>query len=399
MNTTSFVSPWTRFFARAFDLFISTIVIFFSLSVLFVLGISDEFSAWLNQSALSLLFFIYLCFHLSLLLDAIVYHGFGNTIGKALLGIKVTNHKGFNLDFNEYLQRNLILWAKGLGFGLPIVNIITMLFQYSRLNQGLDTTYDAQLGFCIYDQRKIPYASYTFQFCILSVCLIIFTASIFPLNYAHYIKDTFNRTTLNQIVSNKAEEAVWLPTGYDPDAMGIDKQFIHAFLVSHPVLIAGYFLLFLFCMLIFITSYRILRYFSRMIQESAYFKRIEITQKRLQAQHLKHLSMSRVMMANAKKKNDERVLAIFSNTNEALFRLDQSYIVYLDRLKQIGIDDNELLELRKNTISQLYRETIEVIRSNQEDLSELDVIGEFAENKIAQMTNTFEKMQKGVTYQ
>jgi len=184
------------------------------------------------------------------------------------------------------------------------------------------------------------------------------------------------------------------PNAVDNALKSLDLQDLF---INHPFLVAIYFLLFLFGILIFITACRVLRYFSNMIQESAYFKRIEMTQRRLHAQHLKHLAMSRAMMLKAKKQNDERTTARFSNTNDALCRLDQMYIKFLTELEKTGID-GDLVELRKATLADLYKATIAEIRSNKEDLSSLDVVGHFAEKKIAQMTKTFESMQKGATY-
>lgn len=68
------------------------------------------------------------------------------------------------------------------------------------------------------------------------------------------------------------------------DANAIDNAIrsidLQDLLVNHPFLVALYFILLLFGIFFFITACRVLRYFSHMIQESAYFKRIEMTQRR-----------------------------------------------------------------------------------------------------------------------
>jgi hypothetical protein len=81
-----------------------------------------------------------------MLLDALIHKVAGNSPGKALLGLEVGTSTAQPLSFGEYLRRNLSLWLRGLGLGIPVVSLCTLVQQYSRLGEGLQTSYDDRLG-------------------------------------------------------------------------------------------------------------------------------------------------------------------------------------------------------------------------------------------------------------
>jgi TPR repeat protein len=96
--------------------------------------------------------FGFLCIPVALVLDAILYSVFGNTPGKALVGFKIKNAEGQALGFSQYLGRNLKVYVRGFGLGLPIVNFITMYNQSIRLRKGQQASYDETTGFRVYKQ-------------------------------------------------------------------------------------------------------------------------------------------------------------------------------------------------------------------------------------------------------
>lgn len=71
----------------------------------------------------------------ALVLDAAIVSVFGNSPGKALLGLRVADIRGEQLPFVTLLRRNAGLWWWGLGIGFPIVNLVTMWRSGERLER------------------------------------------------------------------------------------------------------------------------------------------------------------------------------------------------------------------------------------------------------------------------
>lgn len=136
---------WPRFFARIFDVWWETLLIVLILGT--VLGrYSASFVEWINGPGASQLFGI-LCLPIALILDALLYRVVGNTPGKALLGLKVGTLDGKSLSLTQYFNRNFSMWASGLAFGFPLINLFTMANQSGRLGKGQQASYDEPTGF------------------------------------------------------------------------------------------------------------------------------------------------------------------------------------------------------------------------------------------------------------
>jgi hypothetical protein len=66
----------------------------------------------------------------------------GTTPGKWILGIKL--HKGRlpHFDYLSALRRSFHVWFRGLGMGVPFINVICMLVAFYRLKTFQITTWD-----------------------------------------------------------------------------------------------------------------------------------------------------------------------------------------------------------------------------------------------------------------
>jgi len=98
--------------------------------------------SWLQRSGSNYIYG-WLTFPVVLLAEAIVFGIFGNTPGKALLGLRVTTVAGTKPSFNDYVSRLLGVYWFGLGTGFPIVSMFTMIKQYQRLKLGREAGYDS----------------------------------------------------------------------------------------------------------------------------------------------------------------------------------------------------------------------------------------------------------------
>ena len=135
-------SPWRRWCARLFDLWWECMLIGMVLGMvagLFAPGLLDMIDSPGGDKLLGLAML-----PPALLLDAALMAYFGNTPGKALLGLRVGLVDGRPVSFVQLCWRNLGVWAAGLGLGLPLVNLFTMARQHRRLVSGQAASYDEE---------------------------------------------------------------------------------------------------------------------------------------------------------------------------------------------------------------------------------------------------------------
>ena len=131
----SFVSPWARWAARTLDFWASAVGSAAILGYLMVsVGIDVDNvtdAGWLILSIPA-----------GMVLDALCYYFFGWTLGKWLFAVKIRRQDGCRLSFGEYFKRNCWVLVKGMGFGIPIVTLVTEVIQYNRLRAGKSASYD-----------------------------------------------------------------------------------------------------------------------------------------------------------------------------------------------------------------------------------------------------------------
>lgn len=138
--------PWARYFARSIDLSWEMLALAFaSLYVSQFLpgglpGLTRfEIPGAVSDVALTMTFI-----PLALGLDVIIFRLFGNTPGKAILGISVRNADSSRLRGSQYFYRNVGFWVRGILFGVPFISLIALYGQYSNLKTSGSTDYDLE---------------------------------------------------------------------------------------------------------------------------------------------------------------------------------------------------------------------------------------------------------------
>jgi hypothetical protein len=143
-------SPWSRYFARALDLTIT--------SYLAGLGVGYALAYWAPSLYLQLVSQQAQVQNLILLPVALILNGivtgiFGTTIGKSVMALRFTYLNG-HLGLIGQIVRELKVWIQGLAFGIPLVSIFSGVFQYRRVTKGLPASYDE--GIVLVKQDDIP---------------------------------------------------------------------------------------------------------------------------------------------------------------------------------------------------------------------------------------------------
>jgi uncharacterized RDD family membrane protein YckC len=167
-------NAWPRFFARIFDTWLESFVLGFFVGIF--LALFFPLILGFVQTIFGGIVFNILMLPLALVLDAILATLFGNTLGKVMLGLKVRNAGGERLNFSHYVRRNFGVWTRGLGLGIPIVNMVVMIIQASRVSDGKPTSYDETPGYRVVSKRigRFRMALIVSVVCVLFVSLVGF---------------------------------------------------------------------------------------------------------------------------------------------------------------------------------------------------------------------------------
>ena len=160
--------PWTRFWARRVDLIIYDVV---ALAVLFWIGnngmeIDDSIGLFLM-----ILFMI--------LAETCLLVWMGTTFGKWLFNISLTRPGGERLSFNSALYRTFLLWLRGLGLGIPFINLAAMAIGLRNLTVNQESSWDRDAGTIIL-HRKVSLLRWVAAFLIIGTYFIGLTVMLWP---------------------------------------------------------------------------------------------------------------------------------------------------------------------------------------------------------------------------
>jgi hypothetical protein len=141
--------PWRRFWARNFDYLLHAVVIV----ILWALIAPNSLMA-INNSLLGFLLML-----LWLILECIYMAYFGTTLGKKIMGITVRTSDGTRVSGFIAVKRSRIVWVRGMGLGVGIIQLIANLVGYSKLRKDGITSWDRELALVV-SHEKIGFLRY-----------------------------------------------------------------------------------------------------------------------------------------------------------------------------------------------------------------------------------------------
>lgn len=143
LNTTR---PWLRLFARLFD------YCFFYLVVIISLSCTPFFIEDFFEIGVIALLFLMPCLWIPF--EAVLIKTFGTTPGKKLFGIKIKNENDANLSLKKSFKRSLMVWMRGVGFGIPILNTICFFIFRRDLKKMGNASWDQKLNIRVYTSKR-----------------------------------------------------------------------------------------------------------------------------------------------------------------------------------------------------------------------------------------------------
>lgn len=127
--------PWRRYFARMFDLYLFSIVFF----VLLGIAVPQLFAS--SDKGLDALYGIFAAAAYAIF-EGFSLNVFGSSLGKKLYGIRLHGPDVGSLPLSLSFKRSFAVWARGLGVGIPIATLFTLIFAYQTLKKDGQTSWD-----------------------------------------------------------------------------------------------------------------------------------------------------------------------------------------------------------------------------------------------------------------
>lgn len=136
--------PWVRYWARMLDIYLACIVGGIAIGIIYPGALSGKVSEQLFGIAAM---FVWV-FVESMLLSTI-----GTTPGKWLLKTKIVPPIGTQMNFSTALSRSFKVWWRGLGIGLPIASLITLILAHNSLTKNAIASWDRDDGLTVTHEK------------------------------------------------------------------------------------------------------------------------------------------------------------------------------------------------------------------------------------------------------
>jgi len=184
--------PWRRYFARSLDLLLYSLLWSMFLAFVFHVNLS-------NRGGLGILLDTVVVLLLLIFLEPLLLSRFGTTPGKVIFGLRLQKPNGERLSYGEGLQRTWGVLGCGMGFCIPVYNLVRLWKSYDLCTRQQEQPWDAHLRYCIKDTKV--YRGFVFLgthlFCFVLLITIIasqqlppnrgdLTLSEFVENYRYY---------------------------------------------------------------------------------------------------------------------------------------------------------------------------------------------------------------------
>ena len=165
-------TPWRRYAARSIDIVVFgylgfTIIGFVFYSV--APYTADQFFSIFSSPG-GILIDIVVTALIGCVLGGVVIGLSGSSLGKLIFGLMVVDQNGRRIGAVQGIQRDLSVYLRGLGLGIPLVSLITLWMSYSKLKDTGATSWDSEKNYTVWHRPSGP-GQYTLN--ILGILLLI----------------------------------------------------------------------------------------------------------------------------------------------------------------------------------------------------------------------------------
>lgn len=159
-------SPWRRFFARQLDLFIYSLLWMIFLSMAMNTNIANR-----NGGKDILDTFIGLL--LMLFIEPAMLRFFGTTVGKWILGLRITDGEGRHLSYSKAFSRTWTMLLRGMGLNIPIYNLVRFWRSYRACEEGETLDWEEESILILRDKKGWRIGAYVGAYVAAFAVLIL----------------------------------------------------------------------------------------------------------------------------------------------------------------------------------------------------------------------------------
>jgi uncharacterized RDD family membrane protein YckC len=143
--------PWRRYFGRLLDQTISGSLGFMAFAVVMATLDNDAFQRLIRivDNPETNFLSVWLTIVFAIPINAVFIGFTGSSIGKLIFGIRVLDRSSQPVGFLTALRREVLVWVHGLGLGIPLISLFTVLSGYSRLRKTGSTSWDNDLNIVV----------------------------------------------------------------------------------------------------------------------------------------------------------------------------------------------------------------------------------------------------------
>ncbi len=163
------VKPWTRFWARNFDMLLHGIII----GAIWTFIHEDSFDSIPNDIYTVMYAIVWMMIEWGYMTKI------GTTPGKFIMGIHVKTKNGERLSQDLAFKRARLVWLRGMAIGVGIIQLIANYIAYKNLKNDRATTWDRDLELHV-THKQIGLFRYLLcpSFVIVFMILVIVSAFI-----------------------------------------------------------------------------------------------------------------------------------------------------------------------------------------------------------------------------
>lgn len=143
--------PWTRWIVQYADLQLISVLLYLLIWLAgHAVTLPDLSATWL-QWVINLILVAF-----GLWVQGLMIGRFGTTPFKRMVGIRIETVDGSPLTQTAVHRRQVGLWWRGMGLGLPIVEIVTNIIAFIPVSAGRRTDWDQAAGLDVRQSRHRP---------------------------------------------------------------------------------------------------------------------------------------------------------------------------------------------------------------------------------------------------
>lgn len=136
--------PWRRSLARMFDIFMYNILWSAFLAFAFHVNLAVRSVNLLDS---------FIAIAMMLVLEPLWLRLFGTTPGKAIFGLRIETHDGRRLSYGEGLERTWGVIGAGMGYNIPIYNLIRLWKSYKLCSENETQPWDESISYTLKDTK------------------------------------------------------------------------------------------------------------------------------------------------------------------------------------------------------------------------------------------------------